>query len=1127
MSNINELQGASNVDDAAKTPGHNIVLAPNFPPDSIDWPNSWFMRVLRSLLSLGSFRSQRQTTANKPWLCKSSRFSTGPADDPYIRIGADTWVRQDIDLPIAYEPGAQAQPVYYFGCKYDVERFDTCYVTVWALRGDAVGEQLLRQPLQGLGTAGEREQARAWQRLTPSALDTSKVTEKLERVRVQFETPRQNGVSYLYLTDVQLHAHLGELRLEKLTLRTDDPDAAVPDQTKAPYLLCHGTSSILSVQVAKDDAWEEQGCSLQWLGESSLPPERYGVTTSPLLNVNDADKLDSYQPLSAGADTDWQLELSDGSWLQSGATTLGFGSYWVAPKHSFAVQIGHFRHAIGKLDASNAALVIDQGDKAQVTARVKSPFSDAGLAGIEVHWKINGSDYTTIVTDDKGQSLFEYPPTREDIDSNGQMVIEAECTDVFGLPSRAAHVFNVFETSPWPAQMEFLLDGERIEAFEWGELQLICGEQYTLTLRPKDKEKDFLGKKVWLDWPDGETLGIDLGSNEPREMLTTGLEWTITAGSTERGIFTLQALVEDLKVGFGLKGVQMRPLAEELEAFAAPVCRRGVAYTLTLHALADSPLTQLPLEARLVFEKDGALDAGDIKPDSAFTTWAPFVAGTAEWALTGEPKSGWFKLHIETMGLGSVTLPRCAMISPRLEDEFVITLGESSATEPFILRYGDTASAQTLSITARSDSPVAGLGFDYHLQFDEQTDTTRKEHVEAIPSYEVPQRLTEDAEQWHAQWQLTGKRGAGVLPSGKYNLILGSAGFVQPCVVRDAILMSEDLTDEAVLTSVGDNINGTEIYWSEETRVLKLEPRNGSPLAELGGEASLEFVKTGYLDATDVGAIPDYGTFRKLGEDLAWDITGQMEGGEFSLFVKMLGFKKPLLWKKCAVLSRNLGHEGVLVVTGSEALAGGCFWLGEIGEIKYIPRKGSALYELGLKAKLHFVSVANGGVGSGDITPTPGYGSDNAIELNGVTWKMQPMTQTGGVFNLELELEKFSQRLRLPVAVLMSNDLAKEIEWVPDYEPLISHLPRDLLVKHKKNSPLAALKLSLVLTIKDDKYPTSWKAVPELGGNNAVDATKDSTLWRVTGTAHGGKGELSFSCSLFKTPIKAGTLHVL
>ena len=1122
MSNINELQGASNVDDVAKTPGHNIVRAPNFPSDSIDWLKPWFMRVLRSLLGLGSFRSQRQSTADKPWLCKSSKFSAGPADDPYIRIGADTWVRQDIDLPIAYDPGAPRQPAYYLGCKYDVERFDTCCLTVWALRDGEAAERLLYQPLHGLGTAGagEGEQMRDWQRLTASALDLSTVTAKLERVRVQFDTPIQSGAPFLYLTDVQLHAHLGELNVEKLTLRTDDPDAAVPDQIKAPYLLCHGTSPVLSVQVAKDDAWIGQGCSLQWMDESSLPPENYGLTACPLLNVNDADKLESYQLLSAGEDTDWHLELSDESWLQSGAATLGLGSYWVAPKHPFAVQIGHFRHAISKLDASNAALVIDQGDEAQVTASVKSPFSDAGLAGIKVVWKINGKKHTTIVTDNNGQSLFKYTPTREDIDANGQMVIAAECTDGFGLPSSDRHAFNVFETSPWPAQMEFLLDGKPLETFDWGELQLIRGEQYTLTLRPKDKEKDFVGKKVWLDWPDGETLGIELGSNEPREMLQAGLEWTIKAGLAELGIFKLQALVENLKVGYGLKGVQMRPLAQEFEAVAAPICRRGVAYTLTLSALADSPLRQLPLQARLVFEKDGALDPGDIKPDSAFTTWAQFVAGIVEWVVTGEPKSGWFKLRIECEGLGSVSLPRCAMISQRLEDEFVITLGESSATTPFILWYGDTASAQTLSIKARSNSPVPGLGFDYHLQFDQQTDTTREEHVQAEPCYGKPHRLTGDA----AQWRLTGNRGTGVLPSGKLGFTLFSGEFVQPWVVRDAILMSEDPADEAVLTSVGDNINGTEIYWSKDPRELKLEYRTASPLAELGWEASLEFVKTGHLDAADVRAVPGYGELEK---DRAWDITGQMEGGEFSLSAKIQGYKKQLLWKKCAVLSRDLGQEGVLMVTGSEALAGGCFWLGEIGEIKYIPRKGSALYELGLKAKLHFVSVANGGVGSGDIKPTPGYGSDNAIELDGATWKMQPMADTSGIFNLELELEMFSQRLRLPVAVLMSNDLAKEIAWEPDYEPLNSHLPRDMVFKHKKNSPLAELKLSLVLTIKDDKYPTSWKAVPDLGGDNPVDAAKDSTRWSVTGTVSGAQGELSFSCSLFKTPVKAGTLHVL
>ncbi|MCO7520852.1 MULTISPECIES: hypothetical protein [unclassified Pseudomonas] len=1125
MSNINELQVANNLGEATQTPGHNIVQAPNFPSDSIGWPNPWFMRVWRSLLGL--FRPQRQTTEDKPWLCKSNNFTTGPGSDPYIRINADTWLQQDIELPITYDPGAPTPPGYSLGCKYDVLYFDTCWLTVWALREGKPAERLFYEPLRGLGTprGGEGEQVREWQTLTPLALDMSTVTDKLERVRVQFDTPVETGRPFLYLTAVQLHAHLGEPGVEKLTLHTDPPDAGVPDQTKAPYLLCHGAKPVLSVQVAKGDAWEVQRCSLQWLDENGLPPGNYGLTARPLLNVDDADQPESYQLLSAGVDTDWQLALTDESWLQSGATTLGLGSYWIAPKHAFAVKVGHFRYDISKLDASNAGLIIDQGDEAQVIASVKSPFSAAGLAGIEVRWKINGKEHTTIVTDDKGQSLFKYTPTREDIDDNGQMVVEAECTDGFDRPSTESHVFNVFETSPWPAQMEFLLGSDPIEAFKWGELQLICGQQYTLTLGPKAGEKDFVDKKVWLDWPDGETLGIDLGANEPREMTKTGLTWTITAGSAVRGIFSLQALVEGLKVGYGLKGVQMRPLAEELEAFEAPICRRGTAYTLALRALADSPLAKMPLEACLVFEKDGALVAGDIKPEPEFDEWAEFEAGTADWALIGQAKSGWFKLQIEVKGLGSVTLPRCAMISPRLEDEFTITLGEWSATKPFILWYGDTASPQTLRIEAMPDSPVTGLGFDYRLQFDEQANTTRKEHVKPEPEYGMPQQLSSNA----AFWKLTGQRGTGEqLPSGTFGLTLLSDAFAQAWVMGAGILMSEDLADEAGLTSAGDNIDGTDIYWRKETKELLLKARTGSPLAKAGLEATLGFSRTGELVEADVGADPGYGKGTPLKENgVPWKVSAKEKSGTFGLSVTIPGFKKPLLWEKCAVLARNLGDEGRLVVTGSEVLTGGCFWLESPGEIKYIPHKGSALYSLGLKMKLHFVSVANGGVGQGDITPSPDYGRDNDIHVDGATWKMQPKTQTSGIFNLEVELDKFTTRLPLGVAVLMSTDLGKEIAWVPDYDPLISHLPRDMLVKHKKNSPLAALKLSLELTIKDDQYPSSWKAVPGLGKGNPVDAAKDSTRWSVTGTVSGAKGELSFSCSLFKAPVKAGTVHVL
>ncbi|QXH33334.1 hypothetical protein [Pseudomonas muyukensis] len=1125
MSNINELQVANNVGEATQTPGHNIVQAPNFPSDSIGWPSPWFTRVWRSLLGL--FRSQRQTTEDKPWLCKSNNFTTGPGSDPYIRINADTWLRQDIDLPIAYDPGALTPPAYSLGCKYDVLYFDTCSLTVWALREGKPAEQLFYQPLHGLGTPGEGEgeQVREWQTLAPLALDMSKVTDKLERVRVQFDTPVKTGRPFLYLTAVQLHAHLGEPGVEKLTLRTDPPDAAVPDQAKAPYLLCHGAKPVLSVQVAKGDAWEVQRCSLQWLDENGLPPGNYGLTARPLLNVDDADQPESYQLLSAGVDTDWQLALTDESWLQSGATTLGLGSYWVAPKHAFAVKVGHFRYAISKLDASNAALIIDEGDEAQVIASVKSPFSAAGLAGIEVRWKINGKEHTTIVTDDKGQSLFKYKPTPGDIDGNGQMVIEAECTDDFKLPSSETHAFNVFETSPWPAQMEFLLDGERLKTFDWGALQLICGQQYKLTLRPSDKEKDFVGKDVWLEWVDGENLGVDLGFNEPRKMEKGGLDWTITAGKDARGIFSLQARVEGMLVGYLLKGVQMRPLAEELEAFEAPICRRGTAYTLALRALADSPLAQMPLEACLVFEKDGALVAGDIKPDPAFDDWAEFKAGTAEWALTGQTKSGWFKLRIEVRGLGAVTLPRCAMISSRLEDEFVITLGEWSSTKPFILWYGDTASTQILRIEARPDSPVTGLGFDYRLQFDEQASTTRKEHVKPDPEYGTPQKLSSNA----AFWKLTGQRGTGEqLPSGTFGLTLLSDAFAQAWVMGAGILMSENLADEAGLTSAGDTINGTDIYWRKETKELLLKARAGSPLAKAGLKAQIEFIETGVLVKADVGAVPGYSEGADLKENgVPWKVSAKEKSGTFGLKVTIPGFKKPLLWEKCAVLARNLGDEGQLVVTGSEALAGGCFWLETPGEIKYIPHKGSALYGLGLKAKLYFVSVANGGVGQGDITPSPGYGSGNDINVDGATWKMQPQIKTSGIFNLEVELDKFAGRLPLGVAVLMSNDLGKEIAWEADYDPLISHLPRDMLVKHKKNSPLAALKLSLVLTIKDDKYPTSWQAVPSLGGDNPVDAAKDATRWSVTGTVGGAQGELSFSCELFKAPVKAGPIHVL
>ena len=1097
-----------------ETPGHNLVADPSFarrligPPGSSSEHGDWKKEDRRGF----------------------SFYSEGSSS--YIGLTGNHCIWQDIVLPVAASGAADARPAYSLSCLYDATRFSECRIAVYRLdNGAPAPAPLYTGIMQGNpARPDEAETSPAAEEPPPKDINATwhQLPEKnllippdVTHVRVVISTPDEPGSRYLYIRNVVQRLQLPALSVGTLRLVTPQSAGADIVQQAPPFRLCHGASHRVEVKAAAGDSWEAQKLSLLWMNDEGLLPAQFGLAATPAFNLNDGDGEAHYQTLSADSGAAWTIAAGQSQDVLSGPCRLGWGSYWTARRTPFDAELDDFRYDVAHLAWDGVSPVISAGNSTTLTATLASPFAPLRpLAGREVVWLRNGVEYCRVPADENGRSVLVYQP---EAGSAGETTFTAACTDGLAQASERHVAFRVFADSPWADELEVLFDGKAVTDPRGLVMRLTRGSSHTLQVKPKREDSYFIDKSVVLDWPQGVAPSLDIefypGADVPQVVPPEGVKWDIVGGGTS-GEFTL-ALRETgpgaLPVPFSLKGVQLSAsLADEAElkvmngAPADPVIfRRGQAQSLALVPKATSPLRNMTFDSWLQFVSRGSLSAAQVPATPAYDERCPLTPAGLAWSLTGADVSGLFSVEIHVDGFTApLTLETGMLLSTRLSDEAGLKVADAAPAAPVVFRRGQ---GQSVSLVPKPGSPLSGSLLRAWMTFTANGNLTASQVV-AAPDYGMQRQL----EPAGLAWTLTGGD-----VSGRFGVEVHAEGFLTPLTLDRSVLLSLNLADEAGLRVGGAVAASPVIFRRGQAQSLELVPKAESPLGELTSFAWLRFVSRSGLSAAQVPATPAYDERRPLvPAGLTWSITGADVSGTFGAEMHVEGFTSPLRLDQGMLLSLSLADEAELRVGGVAPGNPAIFRRGQAQEIAVAAKPGSPLVGVTLNAWATFIRT--GSLTESQVACSPAYGERRPLASGSLGWTLTGASVSGR-FGVEVHAEGFHAPLRLDNAMLLSLNLADEVELTTPalhgaYIFWRTGLKR-VGVTPKSGSPLAGSGLHASLKFNPGTVTAAqMPAAPAYGWTRPLTS---STLWWIFSdvTASGQFG-LEVEVEGFAAPLK-------
>ena len=929
-----------------------------------------------------------------------------------------------------------------------------------------------------------------------------------------------------------------------------EPENAIHQDTP-PFKLCHGATHRLEVKATGGSTWIEQPLSLHFLSNEDAP-SRYGLSATPQLVTATVDEEDAYQPLNATG-VEWQLMAQITDTVASGEVMLGLGSWWQAPKYPIGAQVGDHWYGITDLAWDGTVPIVEGGKPVTFTVTVCSAFDvKRPIEGARVQWTAGAREFAAAETGADGQLTVEYTPSEADIE-DGKVEITATCTDAFGHPTSSPLRLPAFVKAPWDELMTMVLreeDGTVVDPSVLG-MRLTRGGKYKLTLTPASEDSYFVGHTIALDWFEGSLrrranqLGIDFEPKGGHTMPKDGLTWDIFAGE-ESGQFTLKAWSETLgqDVPFLLPGVQMSAnLADEADLTPAaqdedgvpPIFQRGVGKPVRIVPKAGSPLADMALDATLKFVPlPDDIPATQIPAEPAYNAPNLVTATGALWTLLGSANgdSGQFSLQVEMPGFTApLTLDKGLMMSSVLGDEAKVLIDGAPLGDASLFLWRNDDPWITLQPRADIKSPLGKTTLKGELLF--KKGSLESDKVKAAPDYEEQHTIVDDL-----RWNLKGEN-----VSGTFSLQIKVSGFEEPLEIP-ALLMSEDIRDEANITIDGKELSSTVIFFRSQEHELKVEPKAGSPLrARDFFKSSLTFMD-GSLTADKVKAEPNYAEDYPLpAEGLPWTLKGENVSGTFTLKVNVSGFKTPVEIP-VILLSGDLRDEADITVGNRSTNGTGAtppkreiqsiFWIGERRTVSIQLKAGSPLLLLNQKATLRFVEK-DAHLKKGALLATPAYDEETPTLTDQVfTWSIDP-SNDHGQFSLRVEVPIFSTQWEMETGSLMSRVLTDEARVeigglsLEDGKRVLYRgilYPIRLVPRAEINSPLAKTGLSGWITLEDSSLaPEKVKMVPGYGQHQGM--RPDGLTWDLTGQDVSGTLGLAIHVNGFNSSIALPNILLL
>jgi len=1099
-----------------ETAGHNIVADPSFSRRLIGPPGSDS--------DLGDWKK-----------VNTQGFSFyNEGSNSYIGLIGNQRIWQDIALPVAANGAAETRPSYSFSCLYDATLFSECSIEIYRLdngmpspvplyTGSMQGNPPPRiDPTEAYLTAKEippKNINATWHQLPEKNIA---IPADVTHVRVVITTPPEPGGRFLYIRNIVQRLQLSALNVDILRMTIVESNGAEIVQQMPPFRLCHGATHRLEVKAAAGDHWQGQKLSLLWMNEAALLPAQFGLDATPDFNLNDADREESYQVLDATDGASWLFTASgkQDSTL-SGECPLGLGSYWQADKTPFSTELGDFRYDITDLVWDGVSPVISAGNSTTLTATVSNTFEpQRALAGKEVAWLRNGEEYCRMPTDENGHAVLVYRP---EAGAEGNARFTAVCTDALAQQSERTTAFRVFADSPWLDELEVLFDGQPVTDPDALTLRLTRDARHRLQIKPKSPDSYFINKEIVLNWPAGgaPALGIEFypGPDMRQVMPLEGLEWFIVGGG-ESGIFTL-ALQEvgasALPVPLSLKGVQLSSdLADEAELKvmngtpANPtIFRRGQAQTLALVPKASSPLRNMTFDGWLQFVSNNSLSAAQMPATPAYAARRPLMPNGLTWSLTGADVSGTFGVEMHVAGFTTpIMLDSGMLLSTRLNDEAELKVANAAPATPVVFRR---ARAQIVSVVPKSGSPLSRTALKSWMTFTENGNLTASQ-VTAAPGYDTQRPLQPTG----LTWTLTGGN-----TSGRFGIEVHMEGFLSSLKLDRSVLLSLNLADEADLYVGNAAPENPAIFRRGQSQSVRLVAKPASPLGDITPDGWLKFVSKNSLSAAQLPATPAYDAKRPLASgDLGWTLTGANVSGTFGLEMHVDGFTTPLRLVQGMLLSLNLADEAELKVGGVAPGNPTIFRRGQAQGITVSVKPGSPLGSTTLNAWVTFIKT--GSLTQSQMGCSPAYGTQRPLASGSLGWTLTG-ENVSGLFGVEVHMTGFHSSLKLDNSMLLSLNLADEVElttpalhgayifWRTGSER-VGLTPRP-------GSPLASSGLSAGLTFRQGNVTaTQMPATPAYGAMRPV--TSDTLWWTFREVAVSGRFGLEVTVEGFATPLK-------
>ncbi|CAK15642.1 hypothetical protein [Pseudomonas entomophila] len=825
-------------------------------------------------------------------------------------------------------------------------------------------------------------------------------------------------------------------------------------QDMLPFKLCHGATHRLEISAPEGTTWAGQKLCVLWMAGNSAEKGTFFSEMKPELKTEDGtDDEGQYQVLSEEGPK-WTLTAMAGVDVVSGEMKLGLGSYWQARKHEFLAQMGDFHYEITRVDWDNVIPIVEEGRSTTLTASVENVFDKTrAIRGATVEWWLNGKFYQSTTTDEQGYSKLTYLPREEEIITD-EVTFEAKCVDGLQQDSIKSLKLPAFVKTPWSDQLRLELhemDGTSVPVTPL-DIRLVRGGKYKLFLIPTEKEKKdnfFIGKPITLGWPVVEDqlgiefkpitlgwpvvrdqLGIEFKPETAQTMPEEGLSWEITGGG-QSGKFTLTANADGLGVPYLLSGVQMsQTLGDEADLVVVrtgeeerPVFQAGVEKTVRIVPKQGSPLGGLELSATLRFvQLNDWLPADKLRAVPAYGEASAAVTDAGvPWTITPNNEHGQFGLKIEMPGFTTpLELPAGLLMSSHLENEVRVQVDGSAIGSRLISRRGKPLEIKLIP-RADINSPLKDTKLKAWISFT-KSGALDPGDVESDPSYDAKEPANgKDG----LSWRLTGAQNK----SGMYTLALHVESFLAPIELKDALLISELLSDEADVRIGDKEVPSPLVLRRGIPSTITIKPKAGSPLAETVYNCWMTFTK-GTLEPGSVEAKPKFNEEKPM-EPLgrSWELKGLAFSGTCTLDIHVSNFDTTLKLANVVLLSQNLADEADLVNADGDDDDGKplspYFWIGESKRVSLKPKAGSPLGLSGLSATLKFVELeANLKQASLPAEPVYNTGQDLVPEAD-ATWRIDP-ANARGQFGLSVEVTGFSAPLKLELAFLMSKVLSDE-----------------------------------------------------------------------------------------------------